>query len=333
MKYQEQKQDTEHIKQSYLDGLYTIIKNREQQAAEKRKVYAKDILKNGEAYREDFKKMLGWPMTEVRQGVPEVTSELLSREDGYSIFRMQFFVLEDLALTGLFFRRDGDEKKPLILAQHGGLGTPELISGIYGDTTNYNDLLHRILKHDVHVFAPQLVLWDKECYGAPYDRERIDAALKRVGSSVTAVELYGLQRVLDYFEAQSYVKNFGMAGLSYGGFYTLFLAAADTRILSSVSCSFFNTRDAQPRTDWTWQNAAELFDDAEISCLVYPRKICLQMGDKDELFDYRESIRSFERMKEISPDWESWTRLMVFDGTHEFCKDDAPIETMIKDLK
>lgn len=51
-------------------------------------------------------------------------SEKLSTEDGYSLFRMQFEILEGLKMTGLFFKADGDERKPLVIVQHGGLGTP-----------------------------------------------------------------------------------------------------------------------------------------------------------------------------------------------------------------
>lgn len=41
----------------------------------------------------------------------------------------------------------------------------------------------------------------------------------------------------------------GMVGLSYVGFYTLYIAALDTRIKAAVSCSFFNDRDRYPWSD------------------------------------------------------------------------------------
>jgi hypothetical protein len=28
-----------------------------------------------------------------------------------------------------------------------------------------------------------------------------------------------------------------------------------------------------------------------------------------------------------------WIDLMIFEGVHEFCKDDAPIERLVNDLK
>ena len=145
----------------------------------------------------------------------------------------------------------------------------------YGKTYNYNNLTERVLEYDVDMFVPQLLLWSVENYGTEYDRENIDARLKSVGSSVTAVEVYSLIRVMDYFEAKDNIKYFGMIGLSYGGFYTLYTAALDTRIKSAISCAFFNDRSVYSRSDWTWWNSCEKFGDAEVACLISPRRLCI----------------------------------------------------------
>ena len=294
------------------------------------------IFEDPETYRNDLRKMLGWPLVEHKTtGLPSATSELLAKEDGYNIYRMQFEILDGLKMGGLFFKWNGEEQKPLVIVQHGGAGTPEHISGFYdGNTSNYNDMLHRVKKHGVHVFAPQLLLWNNSTYQVEHSRRETDAKLKRVGSSITAVEIYGIIKILDYFEAKSYVSSFGMVGLSYGGFYTLYTAALDTRIQSAISCSYFNTRDVYDWMDWTWFKSAEMFDDAEIVSLVYPRKLCIEIGDHDSLFDAKFSVESFKRIKEIFHDRElSWLDFIVFNGDHEFHKDDAPIERLINDLK
>lgn len=333
MQYNEEKFDANRYKQEYLDGLNRILERRQKDAEIVRQEYIKDIFANQEKYRDDFKKMLGWPLVgHTPEKDIKCTSQKLSDEDGYSIFRMQFEILGGLTMTGLFFKAHADEKRPLVILQHGGEGTPELISGVLGDTTNYNDMLMRVRKHGVHVFAPQLVLWAQD-YNVEYDRKTIDGSLKRVGSSITAVEIFGIQQILNYFEKEDYISSFGMVGLSYGGFYTLFTSAIDTRIKSAISCSFFNTRDKIGWSDWTWHKSAEKFDDAEIACLVYPRRLCIEIGNKDELFDYKYGVSSYERLKELSKAvGTDWTELIVFDGDHEFCRDDAPIERLIKDL-
>jgi hypothetical protein len=224
------------------------------------------------------------------------------------------------------------EPKPLVIVQHGGEGTPEHVSGIYGETFNYNDLLERVIKHNVHAFLPQFLLW-ADCYDVAYDRKAIDARLKRVGSSITAIEMYSIIRILDYFETQDYVTDFGMVGLSYGGFYTLCTSAVEKRIKSAISYAFFNKRDAVDWSDWTWFESAEKFDDAEIACLSYPRHLCIEVGDKDPLFNAEYGKESFEKIKnlchEVGTDWIDFT---VFEGVHETNKDDAPIKKLVEDL-
>ena len=194
-------------------------------------------------------------------------------------------------------------------------------------------MLHRVIRHGVHAFAPQLLLWDKEKYGIQYDRNVIDTKLKRVGSSITAIEIYGIRRILDYFEAKLPVSSIGMVGLSYGGFYTMHATALDTRIRSALSCAHFNTRDRFPWPSMTWFGEGQKFDDAEIACLAYPRSLCLLIGDHDDLFPPEGGLWSYERLKELCGEkLEQFITFAPYDGGHEFCKDDRYIEKLIQDL-
>ena len=334
MLYREDKELSAGTKQAYIDGLNRLLAQRQALSQQLRDSYCKDFFSRQEEHRTALRQMLGWPLTEEKPlSPPAATAELLSREDGYCIYRMQFEILEGLNMAGLFFKADSNEPLPLVVVQHGGEGTPELISGFYGSTSNYHDMVHRVRQQGVHVFAPQLLLWHDD-YRVAYDRQSVDARLKRVGSSITAIEVYGISRILDYFEAQSYVSAFGMVGLSYGGFYTLYTSAVDTRIQSAISCAFFNNGDANERSDWTWFRSAQMFDDAETACLTYPRKLCIEIGNRDNLFDCELGIESFARIKALCHTvGTQWVDFIVFDGTHEFCRDDAPIHRLVRDLK
>ena len=334
LKYREDLLRTSELKERYARGFEDLISERQKISEQKRKEYFKNIMFDQEKYRKDFKKMLGWPLVDFcSEGLPRVKSTKLSKEENYTVYRMQFEIFDGLEMCGLYFEMDSKEKKPLVLVQHGGQGTPEHISGFYDSTTNYNKMLERVISYGVHAFAPQLLLWDKEKYGVKYDRQSIDARLKRVGGSITSVELYGLTRILDYFETRSNISNFGMVGLSYGGFYTLCLCAIDARIKSAVSCAFFNSRDSYPWSDWTWFRAAEMFDDAEIAAMVYPRKLCIEVATNDNVFDVRYADVSYERLLELCKDvGTAWMSFIKFDGTHEFCKDDKPIEDLVNYL-
>ena len=333
MNHVEDKSISLPFKKEYYDGLDALIRKRQAEAKTERDGFFQDIINEPEKYRQKLCEMLGWPLVNYELTAPaKVTESLVSEEDGYNIYRMSFEILDGLKMTGLLFKQNRDEKKPLVIVQHGGGGTPEFLSGMHGSTSNYNDMLHRVLCHGVHVFAPQLLLWNDD-YGLPRDRLPIDARLKRVGSSLTAIEVFGIKRILDHFETMPYVSKFGMVGLSYGGFYTLFVSALDTRILSSVSAAYFNGRDDVTFVDWTWFRSAYLFDDAEVAALVYPRRISIHVADNDELFKPQFGVEQYERLKKnfllIGDDWLEFN---VFEGKHEFPKYDYPIERLINDL-
>ncbi|MBQ8173931.1 MAG: dienelactone hydrolase family protein [Clostridia bacterium] len=334
----EEKRVTEPYKQEYVRGVKAVIEARQEEAREARRAYAVDIFKTPEQYRADLCAMLGWPLDKGEvTGIPEAVCELLSHEDGYTLFRMRFEVLPGLWMTGLHFRLHGEGRRPLAIVQHGGLGTPELITGLWGSTGTYHDIALRVLREGCHVFCPQLLLWDEKEKGevcdTTYNRTNLDARLKRVGSSVTAIEVYGIRRILNYFEAEDYVSALGMVGLSYGGFYTLYTAALDTRIRAAVSCSWYNTRDAHGWSDWTWPRSAYLFDDAEVACLIYPRQLYVAIGEQDEVFKVESGRASMERLRDYCREvGEDWLTLSTFEGKHEFFRDDAPLAAFAKRL-
>jgi len=335
LNYREDFEASKDFKIKYRDGIELLIEKRQKEAEEKRKIYFSEIFSDQERYREDLSKMLGWPLVDCEAvGVPRVDyCEKLTEEESHEVYRMSFEVLDGFFMTGLFYKLKNEGKNPLVIVQHGGMGSPEHIAGFEGSTTNYNDMLERVIKQGVHAFAPQLLLW-RDAYEVKYDRVNLDARLKRVGSSISAVELYGIRRILDYFEEQPCVSTLGMLGLSYGGFYTLFTAALDTRIKAAVSCSFFNNRDSIGWSDWVWHNSAELFDDAEVACLVYPRKLDIQIGEKDPGFSFKGGEKSYKRVLEICKNvGTDWLNFNVFDGTHELFKEDGPIEKFAEELK
>ena len=333
MKYTEDFKKSEQYKQRYVDSIEKFIGKRQEEASFLRKKYAENILTDTEKYREDFISLLGFPLTEYDgKNIPLLKTEKLSDEEGYCIYRVSAEVLPDFCMTGLLFKRNCDGKRPLVIVQHGGEGTPELISGIYKDTHNYHDMLMRTLEKNVHVFAPQLLLWNEQ-YGVPFDRETIDAKLKAVGSSITALELYSLRKFIDCFEKEDCVSSFGMVGLSYGGFYTLFASAVEKRIRSAVSCAYFNSRDNYFTSDWTWFDFSKKFNDAEIACLSYPRNLYIEVAKNDDLFDYRYAVKSFERVKEICNGNDAWIDFSVYEGCHEFDKNEIFVDRMVHDLE
>ena len=83
--------------------------------------------------------------------------------------------------------------------------------------------------------------------------------------------------------------------------------------------------------DWVWKNAANTYFDSEVLALVYPRKIDIYMGDKDELFKHDVSTKEFERFNTVLGDKADFASHTVFDGTHEVIKnDDSMIDRLVE---
>ena len=72
MKYREEISSTQQIKQAYIDEFDKLILSRQQDMEKTRKEYAKDIMLEPEKYREDFKKMLGWPLVDHHNDKPSL---------------------------------------------------------------------------------------------------------------------------------------------------------------------------------------------------------------------------------------------------------------------
>lgn len=337
MNYSESEKTANKYREDYLLSVNRMICKRRKELSDKRELLNRQIIENSEKSRKGLIDMLGWPLTEDVRAPLSVKEEFIAKENGVSILRVQFEIFKDFYWYGVLFKNT-DAGRPLVIAQHGGLGTPELCSGMLdGGSANYNDMTERILDRGVHVFAPQMLLWDKETYGIKYDRAKTDAELKQVGGSISALEIYCLRCCISYFEKVDYVERgkIGMAGMSYGGFYALYASAVDTRIKSVISGSFFNDRYKYSWVDWTWFNSGEKFGDAEVALLIYPRKLRISVGTNDDVFNIESARKERKRLMDIcerngiDTDWVSFTEA---EAAHEFCTTDKDIDDFIAEL-
>jgi hypothetical protein len=235
----------------------------------------------------------------------------------------------------LYFRPHGSGPFPFAISQHGGDGTPEYCSGLTG-SSNYNNMTRGVLEKGIAVFAPQLLTWDTGSFGPNHNRDTIDRRLKQTGGSLSALELYRIIRSLDYFAAHKDIdrERMGMIGLSYGGFYTLYAAALDTRLKAAVSSCFFNNRYVYDFGDWVLYNAANKFMDAEVGALVCPRQLYIEVGKKDELFDVKYAGTEAGKLQAV------YDKLNIsdsfcykeFEGCHELDKSGDGIDFLCRHL-
>ncbi len=317
----------------YLKSLDRLIEQRKTDCEEQRDEFDKNILSNPEKYRKKYYDMLGWPLNEQPQGILSVTEQKTYEDDKILIRRMQFELFDGFFFYGILLRHKTEKKLPLVISQHGGLGTPEICSSFF-DSENYNNMSERVFDKGVNVFAPQLDLWKDNRFGPAARRDDFDMRLKQLGGSIAALEIYSIMRCIDYFEKADYCNGkFGMVGLSYGGFYTLYTAAADTRIKTALSCSHFNDRIKYGWMSKSFKNAASTFLDAEVAALVYPRRLAIEIGDNDELFECESATLEFERLKKHFGDNSGKLRFDIFHGVHEFCPDsDAAIDWALSEI-
>ena len=321
---------------AYLSGLEAYAARRQAEAARSRD--AADLLAHPEEARKALCAVLGEPLASYAPGpAPRGEMTPLFTEGGIRAFRVTLEVLPEVPYGGILLLREGEEPRPLVICAHGKLGTPELACGFHGSTTNYHDFVTRILDTGVHAFVPRMMLWSDghyHCRGVDC-RDELDARLKQTGSSVCAVELYCLRRAMDWLCELPAVKAdaIGMAGLSYGAFYTQYLTAMDTRIRSAVACSYFNDRTRYGLPDMNWQGIGNRFLDAELALLCYPRRLQLAVGDKDEMFDAKYAREEWARYRRMAADLpDDRCSFRVFEGGHGFFPEDEPLRLLASDL-
>ncbi len=292
---------------AYIEGIQKYIQRRNRECKQERKHFfsPEELKNNQETYRMHYKKMLGIDQFD-KESSKLVQMYEVGADEVCRIYRLTVYITEEIPFYALLLIPHAASKPmPLVITQHGGGGTPELCSDFYG-TNNYNHIVQRSLQRGAAVLAPQLLLWAQtesetmRAHPIPYNRHDVDIDLKRFGSSITALEISGIRKCLDYVCSLEEIAadKVAMAGLSYGGYFTLHTMAADTRIKAGYCAGVFNDRDLYNWSDWCYFQSAVTFQDAEVAALCAPRRLYVQVGMEDQVFDYRTAVLEAERVKD-----------------------------------
>ncbi len=295
------------------------------------------------AYRRKLRALLGWPLRPRPDVRTPARAEIIPVGEDHlgTITRLWISTLPGVATYGVLFIPQahgphGPGPFPLVISQHGGGGTPELCSGLWGSSANYNDMTRRVLRRGCAVFAPQLHLWN-EAYQPRPQREEFNRSLVQLGGSMAALEVFRLQRCLDYLVTRPEIdgQRIGMIGLSYGGFYTLLTAALDLRIKAALSSCFLNNRYVYNWHDWVWRGSALKFLDAEMGQLICPRHLWIEVGRSDNLFAIQhvgsEAAKIAATYAKL--DRSDHFHLREFDGGHELDRSDDGVEFLCAALE
>lgn len=331
--YAEEIEKDTRYRQEYADGIASFLDIEKAKATECRKAeFSPAQFKAAqEKYRAQFVEMLGFPLNKERETPTLLEKTFVAQDGNVNIYRMQFLFWGQVKVYAMYFEQlNAYMGAPFVVGLHGGEGTPELVSSIHMHSANYNHLVRRMTDRGANVLVPQLLLWSKNNYGGEYERIYTDGKLRQLGGSITALELYFLRGLIDYFAKNEAInqEKIGVCGMSYGGMYALHLAALDTRIKACYSCSWVCDGFVYSWADWSYKNAQNTFATAETAGLIAPRALAVAMGDKDELFDSRLTEKECGKIEEYYKAFEAAENFFVeiFDGTHEFDKGDKEFE-------
>jgi len=275
--------------------------------------------------REAFCMSIGYPPPGARPDEAPVIHEIGS-DSIASYYRVQIAVLPGVHAGGIFIvPKAVTGKAPLVIAMHGGGGSPEV--ALFHGGANYHDMVRGGVKRGYVVFAPQHLF---SAEGFPKDiRNQIDERMRLIGTSLTAVEIAKITRSLDVLLERPEVDahRVAMVGLSYGGYYALVTPAVDTRIKVAVSSCYYGVQEGRYErdelsipSDFRFQDRFTLFRDSEIAALICPRALQIQAGRTDDN-DHREPGKllaplsaAYYKKLGIEDRFEH----LIFDGGHEF---------------
>ena len=329
-----------------------ILKTVDRRAEEARRVRDRDfsptaIAENREEYRRKFVDMLGWPLNEYTSEFhPNFKKELIEETGDLKIYRLCIETLPELWFEGLIYVPNmRDEKAPLAIINPGGsYCAEELVAHGDYECEQYRNIGGRALEKGMILYAPQFLLWldDTNRFNHPIARQHIDAKLKALGGSIAALEIFNVKRAIDYFIGNEPIdeNRIGMMGLSYGGFYALYISAAETRIKSTFSSCFLCDRfcsESEPtgcRFDWLWQNSANSFFDAEVAALIAPRALYVENGVRDQLFPIDIVKAEQERLKPFYSAANADENLLLYIGEngHRVSDGDLGFNFFMKNL-
>ncbi|MBE6642383.1 MAG: hypothetical protein E7615_01870 [Ruminococcaceae bacterium] len=320
---------------NYLDSVnnLAILTSEVKQGERDAYITPEKLRLNREKYVADFKNIIGEPLFD-RKKQNEVQKMFVGIDAQGYIYRLVFNYEKGIKFCGLLFVPfDAKKKLPLVTAIHGGDGTPELMSDMYGKNY-YGHITRRLLDRNVIVFAPQLLIWDGRSYGDVFDRFEIDSRYKALGGSLTAFEVECIRGALDKLAENELVDSdkMGILGLSYGGYYSLVTAALDDRIKAVYSSCVFNDRIKYSRPDFVYKGMADKFLDAEMAALISPRPLYLEAGKNDGIFKPAGALTEIERLKQYYSDASENLVFKITDSGHKYDESDDGIDFLIKRL-
>jgi len=233
-----------------------------------------------------LQKKIGYPVARIKGG--EQRLEKIGTDSLGTYYRSYIQLGGSFDAYGLYIvPNGGPARKPLVISQHGGGGTPEL--ALFNGGANYHDMIRGSVRAGYITYAPLIVMYpyqdrDNGSEIQPEVRRDFDGLLRERGTSLFGVETSMISESLSVLMKRPEIdpKRVAMVGLSYGGFFTLYQMALDKRIKCGVaSCSFRDYDQAEwdrkPKNGQPYDMSP-----ANLVKLISPRRIQVQSGLSDK---------------------------------------------------
>jgi dienelactone hydrolase len=296
-----------------------------------------DDLSAFEAWRARFAARLDAALAPWPERVPlnvEVTESTPC--DGYRRDRIVFDTEDTMSVPAYLLIPDGREGPgPAVLAAHGHGPGKSLICGLEPDGAPGSDYAAELARRGHVVLAPDLRCFGERADWNPPDHYGCDTNLVHQvmgGWSPLTQNLWDLARSLDVLEAHPLVDpaRMGMAGFSYGGTVTLFLAALDERVSAAVVAGFFSSWAEAHKVPWNMCGSQVLpgmlgrMEHEDLAALIAPRPLLVVSGRDDPLFPVAAAEEALTRLVRVYDHLEADRPVQdVFDGEHEWHGDRA----------
>ncbi len=286
-----------------------------------------------EPYREAFRDEINGRLPDDGTPLNPRTRRLFERPT-WSAYEVTLDVAQpDLFVWGyLLLPKDiqPGERRPVIVAQHGGTGVPAVVIN-EDPTTNqaYKAYAVQLVERGFVVFAPHFPWRTADRFFRLAERKA-----NPLGQTTFAVIFAQHARLLDWLTEQPWTdpQRIGLYGLSWGGKVAMRVPAVEPRYALSICSGDFN--------EWIWKcattgwgnsylyvpeyetlnfNLGMRFGHAEMAAMIAPRAFMVERGHADGVgidewvgFEYAKVNRLYSKLK-----IPQRTEIEFFDGGHE----------------
>lgn len=280
-----------------------------------------------------LKSSLAFPPLGFGSAPADILREQSLGEDDLARYReLTLPVLPGVNTTGVLMlpkARPAERRVPLVIVAQGRGGAPDAPPEhrLPLLTHSDRDLARWALQDGYAVWMPIFVYYGR---GFPDDlRERLSVQAQEAGASLPAIEIAKTMRAIDVLSKRPEIDpgRIAMAGHSYGGFYTLYTAALDSRIKLAVVSAYLNRREevldsTSPNgyPDWRFPNSLGALRDPTIAALVCPRPLLIIAGRQDQLFPIAGARDAGEEVRAIYEQRSAGDRFEFFESAarHDF---------------